>query len=131
MRRLILVLLAFLLTGLLAAPVAAQAKEVERWQILTDQGDYVWDIRLVKLEGDALVYLQSDSTGRIGVDKISELRLIRKTTVRLEDAEGAGAATMSALTGGDDEVYDLSPLDFAARIRAIQQIFLRHPVSGN
>jgi hypothetical protein len=34
---------------------------------------------------------------------------------------------MAALTGSDDEVYDLAALDFAARIRTIQQVFLLHP----
>jgi hypothetical protein len=40
---------------------------------------------------------------------------------------GDGAMAMSALTGGDDEVYDFTPLEFAERVRAIQKIFLYHP----
>jgi hypothetical protein len=40
---------------------------------------------------------------------------------------GDRAAAMSALAGRDDEVYDLSPLDFAERLRAIQKILLYHP----
>jgi hypothetical protein len=41
---------------------------------------------------------------------------------------GAGAAgAMGALTGSDDEIYDLTPLEFAERIRAIQKIFVYHP----
>jgi hypothetical protein len=58
------------------------------------------------------------------VQRITEIRRIQKTTVSL--ADGAGGA-MSALTGADDEVYDLIPLDFPGRIRAVQQILLLHP----
>jgi hypothetical protein len=35
---------------------------------------------------------------------------------------------MNALIGGDDEVYDLTPLEFADRLRAVQKIFLYYPV---
>ena len=34
---------------------------------------------------------------------------------------------MAALTGADDEVYDLTLLEFADRVRAVQKIFLLHP----
>jgi hypothetical protein len=31
--------------------------------------------------------------------------------------------------GGDDEVYDLSPLEFAERMRTIQKILVNHPAA--
>ncbi len=34
---------------------------------------------------------------------------------------------MNALVGGDDEIYDLTPLEFADRLRTIQKILLLHP----
>ena len=34
---------------------------------------------------------------------------------------------MNALVGADDEVYDLTPLDFADRLRTVQKILLLHP----
>ena len=41
---------------------------------------------------------------------------------------GAGVAgAVSALTGADDEIYDLTTLEFADRIRTIQKIFVNHP----
>jgi len=109
--------------GLLAvAPVAAQD---ERWQVTLDAQEHVWDIRLVRLDADSLVVREGDTLRALPVDRISEIRLIRKTEVQLGD--GATAGAMSALTGGDDEVYDFTPLEFADRIRAIQKIFLYHP----
>ena len=67
---------------------------------------------------------QSDSLVPVPVARITEVRLIRKSESTL-DAGGAGA--VSALTGSDDEVYDLSPLDFAERLRTVQKILLLHP----
>lgn len=109
------------LAALGATPLAAQ--EDNRWQITLDQDRYVWDVRLVRLDGDSLVVRQADSSLSVPVDRITEIRLIRKSEMRLGD----GAAAMSALTGRDDEVYDLTPLEFAERVRAIQKIFLYHP----
>ena len=91
-----------------------------------DTGGYLWDIRLVRLTGDSLVFRQADTLGVVSVEHIRELRLIRKSELRIGEGAGGGGA-MSALLGGDDEVYDLVTLDFAGRIRAIQQVFLVHP----
>ena len=55
---------------------------------------------------------------------IKELRLIRKTEMRI--GEGAGGA-LAALTGSDDEVYNLNTMEYAARLRALQQVLLLHP----
>ena len=106
----------------LARPLHAQD---DRWQITLANDQYVWDIRLVRLDGDSLVVRQSDSLVRVPVGQINELRLIRKSEVQL--GAGATAGAMSALVGGDDEVYDLTPLEFADRIRTVQKILLMHP----
>jgi hypothetical protein len=105
-----------------AGPLAAQD---DRWQISLDNDQYVWDIRLVRLDGDSLFVRQSDSVLGVPVAHIKELRLIRKSEVQLGGGDPAGA--MNALVGGDDEVYDLSPLEFAERIRTVQKILLMHP----
>jgi hypothetical protein len=106
----------------LAQPLVAQD---DRWQITLDNDQYVWDIRLVRLDGDSLIVRQSDSLVPVPVARIKELRLIRKTEVELGGNDAAGA--MNALVGGDDEVYDLTPLEFADRIKAVQKILLMHP----
>lgn len=106
-----------------AAGQDAAPTDTDRWQITTEAGDYIWDIRLLKLSGDTLFYRQADTVGRARVEKIRELRLIRKTVMR----SGEGAMQTAALTGSDDEMFDLGNLDFAARLRAIQQVLLVHP----
>jgi hypothetical protein len=116
-------LLAALTSGA-AAPANGQGKDDDRWQIELESGDYVWDIRLVRLAGDSLEFRQADSLGRVSVQRIRELRLIRKTEMRLGEP---GGGALAALTGSDDEVYDLVTMDYAARLRTIQQVFLLHP----
>lgn len=110
---------------LLAAPVAAQGSG-DRWQITLENGEYIWDIRLARLAGDSLVYRQADTLGMVPIAQVMELRLIRKTTVHAGDSDRQ-AETMAALMGGSDEIFDFRTLDFAGRLRAIQQLFLLHP----
>lgn len=117
--------LAALLLAFVTAPLAAQD---DRWQVTLDGQEYVWDIHLVRLEGDSLVVRQADTLRPLPVDRITEIRLLRKSEMSL--AEGAATVgAMRALMGTDDEIYDLSPLDFADRIRAIQKILLYRPDS--
>jgi hypothetical protein len=105
----------------LSGRLAAQA---DRWQVGLDDDKYVWDVQLVRLDGDSLVVRQSDSLVGVPVAHINEIRLIRKTEVDL----GTGAAgAMNALTGGDDEIYNLGPMEFADRVKTIQKILLYHP----
>jgi hypothetical protein len=110
-----------------AAPLPGQqgsGRDRERWQVTLDGERYVWDIRLVRLDGHSLVIRQSDTLARLPVEHVTEVRLIRASEMDL----GAGAAgAMNALTGGDDEVYDLSPFGIADRIKEIEKILAAHP----
>lgn len=110
---------------LLSLAQTARAQD-ERWQLTLDDERYVWDIRLVRLDGDSLVIRQSDSLVAVPVARINEIRLIRKSEMQL-GGEGAAAGGMNALLGGDDAIYDLTPLEFADRLRTIQKILLLHP----
>ena len=118
-------LIAATLVALAALPRPLHAQD-DRWQITMDDDKYVWDIRLVRLDGDSLFVRQSDSLVGVPVAHIKEVRLIRKSEVQI-GAAGDMAGAMNALVGGDDEVYDLSPLEFADRIRTVQKILLMHP----
>jgi hypothetical protein len=123
--------LALLLSALALVPGAIRAQDTpkpsdDRWQIGLENGQYIWDIRLVRLQGDTLVFRQADTLGTVSVQQIGELRLIQKSTMRIGQGAAAGGA-ISALTGSDDEVYDMLTLDYPARIRTVQQILLLHP----
>jgi hypothetical protein len=125
MPRAALFTLALILNSLAVAQAQSDRPASDRWQVTLEGDRYVWDVRLVRLDGDSLVVRQADSLRSIPVARVTELRLIRKSEVRL-GGEGANGA-MAALMGGDDEVYDLTPLDFADRLKAVQKIFLYHP----
>lgn len=115
---------ALLLVPLLAAPLAAQQND--RWQVALDDGGYVWDIRLVRLDGDTLIVSRSDSLIPVPLAHATEIRLIRKSRVDLTGGP-ATAGAMSALVGGDDEIYDLMPLDLADRREAVRKLLERAP----
>jgi hypothetical protein len=111
---------------LVALAQTARAQD-DRWQVTLDDEHYVWDIRLVRLDGESLVVRQSDSLVSVPVAHINEIRLIRKSEVHVGAGGPGGGGAMSALMGGDDEVYDLTPLEFGDRLRTIQKILLLHP----
>ena len=111
-----------------AVPCAGQAgHDSDRWQITLGEGQVLWDVRLVKLAGDSLQVRRADSLTVVPVAKITELRLIRKSEIQPGNPT---AGTMAALMGSDDEVYDLTPLEFPDRLRAVQKIFLYHPADS-
>lgn len=119
--RTIRLLLALLGLAAGATSLAAQTRSNDRWQLTLENGQYIWDVGLVKLDGQNLVYRRADSTAQVSVGDITEVRRIRKSEVRLD--EGA-AGSMAALTGADDEIYDFRTLDFDGRLRAVQNILL-------
>ena len=81
------IVLVLLLTAV-ARPLVAQSTRDDRWQIALESGDYLWDIRLVRLAGDSVVYRRADSLGSVRVQQIGELRLIRKTEFRVGSDDG-------------------------------------------
>ena len=108
---------------LAAAPCAGQADGQDRWQVSLGEGQVLWDVQLVKLAGDSLHVRRGDSLAVVPVATITELRLIKKSEMQLGNPGGS----MAALMGADDELYDLTPLEFPDRLRVVQKIFLYHP----
>jgi hypothetical protein len=96
----------------------------DRWQITLADGTILWDLRLVRLDGDRLVVTLRDSTETVKVGDIDEIRLLKKSEFAL--GTGGGGA-MAALMGADDEIYDFKPLEFGDRLRAVQRLLVHHP----
>jgi len=115
------------LLAVLAVPAEAQSKSDDRWQITLENGGIVWDVRLKQLVDDRLEVTQQDSVIAVKVGDIREMRRFRKSDMQIGAGTTAGA--MAALTGADDEVFDFGPLDFGARMRAVQQILLQRPAA--
>ena len=117
-----LIVLGFLAALTAPAPSAAQAK-ADRWQITLQNDDLLWDIRLVSLDGDKLTYRQADTTAVVTVGKVKEMRLFQASEMQM----GTAGAAFGALSGSDDIVFDMTLLDFAERLRTVQQVMLKYP----
>jgi hypothetical protein len=111
-----------------AAPAAAQgrttAEPADRWQITLKDGSNLWDLRLVKLSGDTLVFQGNDSILRFPLMRVDELRLVRKAIRSITPEAGRFGGV---LDGADDEVYRLTLFDLNERRQVLQQILRAHP----
>jgi hypothetical protein len=117
-----LVVLALTLLG--AAPLAAQ--QDDRWQVTLDDGTIRWELHLVQLRGDTLLLRGGDSTYRLPIGRVDELRLARKS-VRHQTAEPNRYD--GVLGGADDEVYRLTLYSLQERREILAQVFKDHPVA--
>jgi hypothetical protein len=131
-----LLLAALLLAAPAARPLAAQAAPSgvdpatlrgDRWQITRKDGEILWDLRLVRLDGEQLIVSMRDSTASVQVAEIDEIRLLKKSDLTLGAGGGGG---MAALMGTDDEIYDFKPLEFIDRLRTVQKLLVYHPPAG-
>ncbi len=118
-------LLVLAVLALAARPAGAAAQSTDRWQLTLDDEQVIWDVRLAKLEGETLRVTQRDSAIAVPVARIKEVRLLAKS--QMEIGKGSTGGAMGALMGLDDEVYDMSTMEFAQRLRTMQQIVLAHP----
>src|SRR3989442_7260859 len=71
-------------------------------------GSTLWDLRLVKVSGDTLVFQGNDSILRFPLMHVDELRLVRKATRSIAPEAGRYGGV---LDGGDDEGYRPTPFD--------------------
>ena len=104
------------------APVAARPHD-NRWQITLQNDSLVWDVRLLGLTEDRLNYRWQDSTGSVSVNDIDDIRLFRSSEMQMGTAGGA----FGALSGSDDIVFDMRTMDFAAKMRVVQQLLEKYP----
>jgi hypothetical protein len=59
----------------------------------------------------------------VEVGKVKEMRLFQPSELQM----GTAGAAFGALSGSDDIVFDMTLLDFAERLRTVQQIFQKYP----
>src|SRR2546425_13297794 len=90
-------------------------------------GSTLWDLRLVKLSGDTLVFQGNDSILRFPLMRVDELRLVRKATRSITPEAGRYGGV---LDGADDEGYRLTLFDLNERPQGPQQVPRPHPPPG-
>lgn len=108
--------------SLLALPCTAQ----ERWQLTLASGQYHWDLRLVRLDGEALVVRHADTTIAVPVREITELRRVAKSLKRVGGGDD-GRAVLGSLMGADDEVYQLTLATLPDRLAIIRNVLQQRP----
>ena len=109
---------------LIGAPVVAQTQTAspDRWQLTFTDQSYLWDVRLVRLDGDTLVVRSRDSLIDVPVAQLTELRLLPETVLKVGDGHRSG---IGALSDNNDRVVDLAPMDVAARRTTLVTILAR------
>lgn len=102
----------------------------DRWQVTLHSGSIVWDLRLMQLTGDTLVFRQTDTTRalRLPVMQVDVLRLVQKAEKRQGAPDGQG--TGNGLMGGTDLIWQLTLLDRSERLQVLRQILEDHPPEG-
>lgn len=116
---------ALIVAGLaLLGAASATAQQDDRWQITLNDGTIIWELHLVRLQGDTLVTRHADSTYRFPISQVDELRLVRKA-VRHQTPEPNRYA--GVLGGADDEIHRLTLYSVSERRDILEQVFKDHP----
>ena len=118
--------LALSLGLLCAAPCAAQGSArsddgSDLWQITLEDGMIVWNLHLVRLQGDTLVFREDSATVRYPLMRVDDLRLVRAGEHEIGPV-AAGGRYEGAANGASDRVYQLTLLTPIERRRVIEQI---------
>lgn len=113
------------MTALLLAALTfiGALQQEDRWQLTLNNGTILWELRLVGLTGDTLMVWRGDSTYRLPIGEIDELRLVRKSEHRTTEPGRYG----DVLGGAVDEVYRFTLYTVAERRAAITQVLQDHP----
>jgi hypothetical protein len=91
------------------------------WQITLKNGTIVWNLQLLRLEHDTLVFRQDSVMVRYPLMGVDELRQVRAGEHEIGPV-AAGGRYDGAANGSTDVVYQLTLLDRAERRKVVQQI---------
>lgn len=91
------------------------------WQITLSDGTIVWNLRLVGLVRDTIVFRQDSKTVRYPLVRVDEIRLVRAGEHEIGPV-AAGGRYDGAANGASDFVYQLTLLDLPQRRQVIEQI---------
>jgi hypothetical protein len=91
------------------------------WQITLKNGTIVWNLHLLRLEHDTLVFRQDSAMVRYPLMGVDELRQVRAGEHEIGPV-AAGGRYDGAANGSTDVVYQLTLLNRAERRKVVQQI---------
>lgn len=118
--------------ALIPVPSAAQADarspRDDLWQITLKDGTIVWNLHLLKLERDTLVFRQDSATLSYPLLRVDELRMVRAGEHEIGPV-AAGGRYQGAANGESDLVYHLTLLDLAERRALVEHLLGGSPPS--
>jgi hypothetical protein len=104
----------------LAAPCSAQA--TDRWELELSNASIMYEVRPLRVERNALVLQQRDSTVRVPLSQVTVLRRFVKS---VKHGAGGAYATFAGVIGADDEVFQLTLLTIDERRAKLEEILRR------
>jgi hypothetical protein len=99
-------------------PAATLNTAVDRWQILLNDGRYLYEAELVRAAGDSVMVTHAADTVALALADIDELRLVQPSA---RPATG-GRNTYNGLTGMDDAVYKFARIEPAEQRRVVAEL---------
>ena len=102
-------------------PPAESGASSDLWQITLRDGTIVWNLRLVALVRDTIVFRQDGKTVRYPLARVDEIRLVRAGEHEIGPV-AAGGRYDGAANGASDFVYQLTLLDLPQRRHVIEQL---------
>ena len=102
-------------------PPAAAPAPSDIWQITLKDGTIVWNLHLVRLERDTIVFREDSTTVRYPLSQVDVLRLVRAGEHEIGPV-AAGGRYDGAANGSSDLVYQLTLLDLAQRRQVVEEI---------
>lgn len=101
-----------------AAGAAPAPARVDRWQILLNDGRYLYEADLVAAAGDSVTVTQPGDTVALALADIDELRLVQPSARPAADNRN----TFNGLTGMDDAVYKFARLERDEQRRVVAEL---------
>ncbi len=100
-------------------PRTTAAQAMDEWQVHREDGSYLYELRLEKLDSNALQFERDGRKIEIPLADIDELRRIHKS---FKHGTGGARATFGGLAGADDDVFKLSLYSIPERREIVAKV---------
>jgi hypothetical protein len=112
----------FCAMAMMLPAVSSSAQATDRWELELSNASIMYEVRPLRVERDALVLQQSDSTVRVPLSQVTVLRRFVKS---VKHGAGGAYATFAGVIGADDEVFQLTLLTIDERRAKLEEILRR------
>lgn len=114
-----LVALALAVPSAIEAQTAAAAPRPDRWQLTRNDQSYLWNVRLIRLNGDTLIAQTRDSLVAVPLEDLREVQLLGETVLKVGDGHRSG---VGALGDNNSPIVTLSQMPLTERRQRIKAL---------